>query len=360
VRAFVCAVCGRLLVFENSVCVSCGTAQGFDAALMRLVPVPTDASAVPCANLHLASCNWLVPRDEVGVYGGLCRVCRLTRTRPADSDAAALVAFARTEAAKRRLVYQLLDLGLPVVPKTDDDKNGLAFDLLSSAYAPVVTGHAEGVVTIDLAEGHDAHREALRVEMAEPYRTLLGHVRHETGHYYWSVLVEGSALVDGELLVDGDLGALARFRELFGDERADYRQALQRHYRDGPPPSWNRSYVSAYATAHPWEDWAETFAHYLHIADTLQSAAAYGMVVTGPDVTVADAQALVALPREDSAQRGTLQNLVGTWLPLTYALNAVNRSMGKGDLYPFLLTPSAIRKLSFVHDLVQAAHARAR
>ena len=219
-----------------------------------------------------------------------------------------------------RLVYQLDDLGLPT--------DGLAFDLLSSAEEPVTTGHADGVVTIDLAEGDDAHREALRVQLAEPYRTMLGHLRHETGHYYWTVLVEPSP---------------ARFRELFGDERADYAEALQRHYSSPAPVGWEQEYVSTYATAHPWEDWAESFAHYLHIRDTLQTAAAYGMQVHGR-------APLDSTPREDP---DGFAEIVETWLPLTYALNAVNRSMGKDDLYPFVLSEAVLAKLAFVHDLVQ-------
>lgn len=368
-RAFSCGVCGNLLVAENSVCVSCGAAQGFSPSVMRFLPVdvasgaasgaaPGGASgtasggAVQCANLAAAGCNWLV---DDGRTGRLCVSCRLTRTRPNDEDAAAVAVWASTESAKRRLVYQLLDLGLPVVPLSDDAR-GLAFDLLSSARSPVVTGHANGVVTIDLAEGHDAHREAMRVQMGEPYRTMLGHLRHEVGHYYWQVLVRGNGLVGGDGLVGGqgpssESPALQRFRHVFGDERADYRQALRRHYATGPPRGWAAGHVSAYATAHPWEDWAETFAHYLHIRDTLQSAAAYGMVVTGPDEPGPGVD-LVALPLEDAAAGDTIGSIVGTWLPLTYALNAVNRSMGKGDLYPFVLTPPVISKLGVVHDLV--------
>jgi hypothetical protein len=341
VRSFSCAVCGRLLAFENSVCVSCGTPQGFDPRTFALVPIPAVGPPHPCANLDLAGCNWIVD-----VPGQFCRCCVLTRTRPDDADADGLAAFARAEAAKRRLVYQLLDLRLPVVPLTEDAGRGLAFDLLSSARAPVVTGHADGVVTIDLAEGHDAHREALRVEMAEPYRTLLGHVRHEVGHYYWVVLVEGNGLVAT------DPGRLTEFRELFGDERADYGQALDRHYAGRPPANWGTTFVSAYATAHPWEDWAETFAHYLHIRDTLQTAGAYGLVVTGPDRPVADADDLIAVPNEHESTDVPFDRVIGTWLPLTYALNAVNRSMGSGDLYPFVLAPAAMDKLAFVHRLV--------
>ena len=343
-RAFGCAICGNLLVVENSVCVACGTAQGFSPAVMRLVPVDAVGRAKQCRNLAALGCNWLV---DDGRPDGLCRSCRLTRVRPSDLEVAALAAWATTEAAKRRLVYQLLDLGLPVAPRGDDPR-GLAFDLLSSAQAPVVTGHVDGVVTIDLAEGQDAHREAIRVQLAEPYRTVLGHLRHEVGHYYWQVLVAGNGLVAV------DSAALQRFRDVFGDERVDYRQGLARHYAQGAPVDWVQRYVSGYATAHPWEDWAETFAHYLHIRDTLQTAAAYGMVVTGPDLPGL-APDLVAVPLQDLPRQQAVTALVQTWLPLTYALNAVNRSMGRADLYPFVLSPAAIDKLGVVHDLVLAA-----
>jgi hypothetical protein len=250
VRSFACPVCGHLVFFENSGCLHCGTELGYCRSQRELVALD---GHVRCANAEVARCNWLV--DAPGL---LCGSCLLTRTRPADADLDAMAAFADAEAAKRRLVYQLDDLSLPT--------DGVGFDLLSSAEEPVTTGHADGVVTIDLVEGDDAHREALRVQLAEPYRTMLGHLRHETGHYYWTVLVEPSP---------------SRFRELFGDERADYAEALQRHYSSPAPVGWEQEYVSTYATAHPWEDWAESFAHYLHIRDTLQTAAAYGMQVHG-------------------------------------------------------------------------------
>jgi hypothetical protein len=228
------------------------------------------------------------------------------------------------------LIFQLLDLPLPI----GDD---LAFDLLSSRYGPVVTGHDNGVITIDLAESDDARREQRRAELGEPYRELLGHFRHEIGHYYWPKLVEQA-------------GGLDRCRELFGDERLDYDEALQRHYEQGPPPDWAQRHVSAYATMHPWEDWAETFAHYLHIRDTLQTAASYNMMITAP---AADAS-LTSAP-EDDVDDEAFDAIIDEWLPLTYALNAVNRSMGKADLYPFTLAPRVIEKLTFVHERVKAA-----
>jgi hypothetical protein len=314
------------LFFENSRCLNCGSDIGFDRAAADLT-LATDATR--CANAILAECNWIAPD------GGLCDCCALTRTRPRDDDTAGMAAFARAEAAKRRLLYQLDDLDLPVTAA-----NGcpaLQFDLLSSAEGPVITGHADGVITLDLAEGDDGHRETMRVRLDEPYRTLLGHFRHEVGHYFWMRLVEGGP-------------AEPVFRALFGDERLDYAQALADHYAADPAPGWEDTYVSAYATSHPWEDWAETFAHYLHIRDTLQTASAFGIVVAGPDVDAPphpDAP-LSSIPIETD----DFDDIVNNWLPLTYALNAVNRSMGKRDIYPFVLSPTVLEKLRLVHALV--------
>jgi hypothetical protein len=356
VRAFACAVCSSLLGFENSVCVTCGTDQGFSMSRMSLVPVPTDGSAVACANLGAVGCQWLVDRP-----GQLCLSCRLTRKRPNDADAEGLAAWAKTESAKRRLVYQLLDLVLPVV-SLHDDPAGVAFELLSSRDESVITGHADGVVTIDLAEGNDAKLEAMRLQMGEAYRTMLGHLRHETGHYYWQVLVQAAVPEAGWLRAPGSRrpwergeDSLATFRELFGDERADYSEALEKHYDDGPPVDWRSAHVSEYATAHPWEDWAETFAHYLHITDSIQTAAAYGIVIEGADVVDARAQHLRTRPVDAPSELPSVQALIAHWLPLSYALNASSRSMGHDDLYPFVLSETVIAKLGFVHDLIRRA-----
>lgn len=321
-RAFTCGVCGQLLFFENSLCLRCSSRLGFVPSQLELVVV--DESAQRCANVGLAECNWIVEDGQA-----LCRSCRLTRTRPPDGDADGLRAFAEAEKWKRRLLFQLLDLPLPI----GDD---LAFDLLSSRYGPVVTGHDDGVITLDLAESDDARRAQRRAELREPYRELLGHFRHEIGHYYWPKLVEQA-------------GELDRCRELFGDERLDYDEGLQRHYEQGPPPDWDDRHVSAYATMHPWEDWAETFAHYLHIRDTLQTAAGYNMIISAP----ARDASLTSAP-EDDVDDEPFDAIIDEWLPLTYALNAVNRSMGKEDLYPFTLAPRVIEKLAFVHERVKA------
>lgn len=332
------------MFFENSECLRCGTALGFAPDRLQLVALDRDRY-VRCDNALLAECNWLLSRGEADDAGGLCRSCKLTRTRPSDTDATAIEAFATTEAAKRRLIFQLLDLGLPVEPYDDvDGGSGLAFDLLSDQTEKVLTGHDDGLITIDVGETNDARRERTRTALDEPYRTMLGHLRHEIGHYYWPVLVAGHEL---------------RHRELFGDETRDYAGALDEHYRTGPPADWPDHYVSAYATAHPWEDWAETFAHYLHIRDTLETAAAYGMKVGGPVAPASSPGRLRSRPELD-VDRQAFTDILDEWLPLTYALNAVNRSMGRPDLYPFVLSPPVIEKLSFVHDLVARPERPAR
>ena len=318
-RSFACATCGQLVFFENTACLRCGSELGFDWE--RRTVLTLNGGAARCANRGAAGCNWLVARE-----GELCASCRLTRTRPADDDPAALEHFRVAEAAKRWLLFELGELALPV-QSWRDREGGLAFELLSSERAPVTTGHADGVITLDVAESDDAHREALREQLGEPYRTVLGHFRHEVGHYYWPLLVPDSS-------------ARERCRELFGDEREDYGAALERHYEAGPPADWSKRFVSAYATMHPWEDWAETFAHYLHIWDTLQTAGAYGVRVGG------------AAPAHDA---DGFRALLDDWLPLTYALNALSRSMGRDDLYPFVLPAPVVDKLAFVHERVTAA-----
>lgn len=335
-RDFTCPNCGQHLAFENSLCLSCGSALGFSLDDMALLVI-TDTGRGPhpgavdedlyqlCANLHTAECNWLVRRDR---GNQLCASCALTRTRPPDTDTAAMAAFADAERAKRRLIAELHELNLPIVGRDADPQFGLAFDLLSSEFESVTTGHQNGVITLDLAEGDDVHREQLRIAMAEPYRTLLGHFRHEIGHYYYYRLVAPSA------------DYRARFAELFGDADADYQAALDRHYQDGPPPGWEDDYVSSYATMHAAEDWAETFAHYLHIRDTLDTAAAFGFAPAG-----------ATFERRMLGPSG-FDTIIEMWLPLAWALNMVNRSMGRDDLYPFVLPPAVLDKMKFVHTVI--------
>lgn len=317
-------------------CLSCGRSVGFSLEDETFLVIASgtesehggavDAAEYQlCANLHLAECNWLV---KVQPVRALCASCRLTRTRPKDDDTAALAAFAVAERAKRRLIAELHEIGLPIVGRDEDPDYGLAFDLLSSATEKVFTGHDNGVITLDLAEGDDVHREQLRIEMDEPYRTLLGHFRHEVGHYYFYRLVDRSPEYRKQ------------FNDLFGDPDADYQQALDRHYSQGPPAGWAKTYVSSYATMHPAEDWAETFAHYLHIRDTLDTAASFGL-----------APANATLQRKVLGPSG-FDTIIQMWLPLAWSLNMVNRSMGKDDLYPFVLPVPVLEKMRFIHTVI--------
>jgi hypothetical protein len=333
VRAFSCPICGRLVTFESLRCLQCGHELGFDWDARQIVALHDRPL---CPGNRLTGCNGLVAGDAEW-----CASCALTRKRPADSDSEGLEGFAEAEAAKRRLLFELLELGLPVVG-WQEREGGLAFDLLSSAEKPVTTGHADGVITLDLSETDDAQRERRREELGEAYRTVLGHMRHEIAHYYQDILApEGSTTRD-------------ECRAIFGDDREDYAAAMDRHYREGARAGWEASHVSAYATMHPWEDWAETFAHYLHIRDALQTAEAYGMRVDGPQVATTDVEPLHSDPEAPVAD---LEALIDAWLPLTYALNAINRSMGAADLYPFVLTREVQRKLAFVDRCVRAAGA---
>jgi hypothetical protein len=335
-RDFICPNCGQRLAFENSVCLSCKSPLGFSRVDMAMLVIAEGPDADKpgfvsadefelCANLHLAHCNWLVVKEPVR---RLCASCRLTRTRPNDADTAGLAAFADAEEAKRRLIAELYELKLPIVGRDEDPNYGLAFDLLSSEQEKVFTGHHNGVITLDLAEGDDVHRVQLRIEMDEPYRTLLGHFRHEIGHYYYYRLVEPSQEY------------LQRFRELYGDPEADYQEALDRHYNEGASPGWEENFVSSYATMHAAEDWAETFAHYLHIRDTLDTAAAFGFT-----------------PANATYERRMLgpsgfDIIIDVWLPLSWGLNMVNRSMGRKDLYPFVLPGPMLDKLRFIHTII--------
>lgn len=335
-RDFLCPSCGQHLAFENSLCLSCGSAVGFsldDSAFLVITSGPEDGHGGSvdaneyqlCANMHVAECNWLVMVEPVRA---LCASCRLTRTRPRDDDAPAMSAFADAERAKRRLIVELKELGLPIVGRDEDPDYGLAFDLLSSGCHKVFTGQDNGVVTLDLAEGDDVHREQLRIAMDEPYRTLLGHFRHEIGHYYFY------------RLIGNDAGRRERFVELFGDPDADYQEALDRHYSQGAPVAWDLQYVLSYATMHAAEDWAETFAHYLHIRDTLDTAAAFGF-----------ASGNAAYQQRVLGPSG-FDTIIQMWLPLSWSLNMVNRSMGKADLYPFVLPVPVLEKMRFIHTVI--------
>jgi hypothetical protein len=347
-KLFECQNCGHPLYFENTRCESCGLRLGYlpvRGQVSALKPDGTQwrALAAPkgryrfCANAEHEVCNWLIHADNADSF---CAACRHNRTIPDLSQPGNLVHWRMIEVAKHRLFYTLIKLQLPLVTKAEDP-DGLAFDFLAApgtpTAAPVMTGHANGLITISLAEADDAERERQRNQMGEPYRTLLGHFRHEIAHYYWSRLV-------------ADSPRLQEFRDLFGDERKDYAAALQQHYANGPAADWPAHFVTAYASAHPWEDFAETWAHYFHMVDTLETAHAFGLSVR-PKVSRGSS---FATKIDFDAHHAEMDRLIEAWLPLTFAVNSINRSMGLPDLYPFVLAPTVIAKLTYVHDRIRA------
>lgn len=284
-------------------------------------------------------CNWLAASDSGSAR---CFPDSFVRRGPAADDSNALTELDNTLKALRRLVFELIELGLPIRPYYQAD-DGLAFDLLSSESlgGPVMIGHDNGVITIDLAESLELYRERLRIRFKEPYRTMLGHFRHEVGHYYEMILVQNTPLAEDA-------------RALFGDEREDYKAALQRHYNGVVPPGWQSEYISEYATAHPWEDFAESFAHYLHITGTLATIADSGLVLQADRVRW-DLKA--DIDARESYADATVTDIIGDWMPLSGVLNRVNHSMGRDDLYPFSLPPRVVDKLGFIHRVVTAAAA---
>jgi hypothetical protein len=325
VRRFACARCGSPVAFTDTACGRCGVALGYEPERLDFVALdPTDraeryvvvddgSARWRCLNAAWG-CNWLVAADGRQQW---CRSCATTRGRPALEDAPGIEAWSRTECDKRRVLHHVASLGLPI--------DGLAFELVHVPGEPSVTGHLEGVITIDLTEVDDSHREQLRQAFGEPARTMVGHLRHELGHYYWPLLVTGP-------------GVLEEFRRRFGDERADYRAALEGH-RDRTREHWNpRACVSRYAGAHPSEDWAETFAHYLLVRDAME---------TCDELDLLAPEQLVRLARFD--------DVVRRWMAIAEQLNAIAASVGTASVYPFTLSDEVVAKLAFVDRCVAAA-----
>lgn len=341
--------CGNTIYFNNTECLACGRLTGFvpaHRAMSAFEPAGGEhwRSLLPAAQAALYRmcdnyagqqvCNWMVDGDDNERF---CESCRLNRVIPDLSEPNNQRLWFRIERAKRHLMYTLHALRLPIVDRAHDPHGGLAFQFMADPHPAsaagqrqerVMTGHAAGVITVNIAEADPSAREEMREKMQEKYRTLLGHFRHEIGHYYWERLVNNDAW-------------LLPFRALFGDERQDYDAALQRHYGQ-PIAAWAENFISQYASSHPWEDWAETWAHYLHMFDTLDTARAFGFAING--------QALAA----EETGIGDFERLVADWGGLTIAMNALNESMGLPPAYPFALTPRVVNKLRFVHQVVQA------
>ncbi|WP_235299455.1 zinc-binding metallopeptidase family protein [Portibacter marinus] len=345
-KLFQCTACNQPLFFENTFCTTCGSKLGYLDFKFEVISSSNsndfsseDVKYVYCANHQLDACNWLISKKN---EGQLCKACSLNRVIPNLNDDENFEKWRKIESAKHRLVYSLQRFDLPLKNKLDDPENGLAFDFLSptdrNPEKPAVrTGHANGVITINIEEADSVHREYMRKKMDEPYRTLIGHLRHEVGHYYW------------DQLIYRNIELLEQYRKLFGDEREDYGQALQRYYDQGAPDHWESNYISEYATMHSWEDWAETWAHYFHLIDTLETAYAFGLSLNPnlQKVSTMNMQAGFNPYYQDNFDR-----IIEASAPLAFAVNSINRSMGQPDLYPFVFNPSVVEKLRFVHKIM--------
>ena len=358
-KLFSCECCNQPLFFENTRCESCHHAVGYlhkVSDLTALDPGPQHGTwlafepgyeGVPqryCANHAYDACNWLLSPEE-SAQGSLCYACQFNRFIPDLNDAHNLERWRKIETAKHRLFHALIRLRLPIVNRRDDPENGLAFDFLEYALdgsGPVMTGHSNGLITLAINEADDDQRERMRVEMGEYYRTLLGHFRHEIGHYYWNLLIR-------------DGGRLERCRAVFGDDRQDYQEALKAHYAKPPSDDWQADHVSVYAASHPWEDFAETWAHYLHIVSTLETAWLYGIAIA-PLTPSAPQFSAPAIGGDPYLTLG-FDEIMSAWLPLSMAVNSLNRSMGLQDFYPFVLTTSIRRKLAFIHEVIRETQA---
>jgi hypothetical protein len=355
-RSYQCR-CGNAIFFPNTQCLNCKSALGFlpdNLSLVALDPGSDEGTVRAagrdrpykyCANRDTpALCNWLVEASDPASF---CIACRLNRTIPDLGNPDNARYWAAIEAAKRRLIAQLLALGLPVRSRVGEDpERGLMFDFLRAPpEGPAVsTGHANGLITINVEEADDVKREKIKHDLHEPYRTLLGHFRHEIGHYYWDLLVR-------------DTRWLEPFRQLFGDERASYGDALKRNYEVGPPADWANSYISSYASVHPWEDWAETWAHYLHVVDSLGTALGFGLDAKDLEsrITRFTSQDLYA-PDDPGASR--FLSLLNSWIEMIMVLNELARSMGQPDFYPFVMSKPVVAKLQLVHMIVFDAHSK--
>ncbi|MEP6670700.1 MAG: putative zinc-binding metallopeptidase [Chthoniobacter sp.] len=345
-RHYQCS-CGNILFFDNSACTQCGTQVGYDSAHDQMVTLTDDSTFQRCTNgTQHGICNWVVPRGKLEL---LCPSCLLNRTIPELAVPGNLDAWHKIEIAKRRILYTMGRLGLTPVSKREDAVNGLAFDFLRpTPGGTVLTGHEDGLITLNVDEAEDLEREKRKEALGESYRTLIGHFRHEIAHYYWDRFFANHP---------DDEPNLVAFREVFGDEREDYNAALQRHYTQGPVAAAPGTFITTYASVHPWEDWAETWAHYMHMIDGTETARSFGLdgdVVPIP-FTPFPTEA-VTLPNQLAWPEGEKEEfltLLRDWAKLSPAINEIVASLGHPAFYPFVFSDSIIRKFFFVHHMVK-------
>jgi hypothetical protein len=346
-KLYTCSNCHSLIYFENNVCLQCGYSLGFDAAQLSLITLVSEKEGIfsniqhkeqqyrYCKNAEYNVCNWLIPSKQESVF---CQACELNRIIPDLTLNGNLKRWKNIETAKHRLVYSLLRLRLPVQKKIGEEEAGIAFDFLAdtSAKERVITGHEYGTITLNIEEADEAERAKHKQDLGERYRTLLGHFRHEIGHYYWEVLIENTEVIE-------------KYRSIFGTEENDYAEALELYYKNGAPPNWSENFISPYSSSHSWEDWAETWAHYLHLMDTLETAFSFGIRIQ-PDM-VQDTKGIQASIQQDPYDMEDFSQIIKWWLPLTFALNSLSRSMGYSDFYPFVISEPVVTKLQFIHEL---------
>ena len=354
--------CGAPLFRDNTSCIRCGALVGYlpdRGWLLAFAKAPsrnnnTQNAPQTYINPHPAlakrsfktctgrtavhQCNWMIDATDAATQ---CLSCSLTRTIPDLSQPGAPERWAEAERAKRQTIGQLLRLRLPVRSR-HTHRDGMWFDFLEPlpGTIPVLTGHADGLITLNLAEADPARRALIQEQMGESFRTLAGHIRHELAHYYWQLFSQNAEW-------------LQQFRKVFGDERADYAQALDKHHKQGAPATWSSQFISPYASSHPWEDWAETFAHYLHMEEALHTADRLGL----------DLQRLHL--RTDSFDRASLQvagspaltpaflHSIDRWVLLSLAANELNAALGHPHAYPFIFNPVSVSKLHAVHQALQ-------
>lgn len=346
-KLYTCSNCHNLIYFENNVCLHCANTLGFDASSLSLITLIPESNGIFsniqnrqqqfkfCKNAEYNTCNWLIPASQTTPY---CLACDLNRVIPALDNRENLKRWLNIEVAKHRLIYSLLRLRLPIVKKVENEEEGIAFDFLeeTSPKEKVITGHDSGTITLNIEEADEAARVRHKLDLGEKYRTLLGHFRHEIGHYYWEVLIKDSE-------------DLNKYREIFGNEQKDYPEALKIYYSKGEPSDWSENFISPYATSHPWEDWAETWAHYLHLMDTLETAFSFGIRIQ-PDM-IQNTRSIQASIQQDPYDMSDFNQIIKWWLPLTFAVNSLNRSMGYSDFYPFVISEPVVGKLRFIHEL---------
>lgn len=324
--------CGQEIFFENSLCHSCGSLVSMDLTQLRMISIIQDGAIWKNPNeqstYHLCSnrenyaiCNGVIEDSD---NNPLCISCRLNQTVPDLSKPINSLRWKIMEQAKRRLVFGLLSIGLPLEVPLQGKTQPPRFDFLEDKRSNpkvkeefVTTGHERGVITINLLEADEIQRTWERERGGERYRTVLGHMRHEMGHFYFEYLTQDKH----------------SFFSLFGDPNIPYDEAMETYYEQGPLAGWENSFISAYASAHPLEDWAECFAHYLHMMDVLETATQFNIISHDTNINI--------------------DGHIEKWDKVSVIINEVNRSLGLNDAYPFVIHKPVANKIRYIHSSIQ-------